>query len=111
MKVWSRGLGKVELGFNLKEVAVKFEEDNFVIRGKTQPPVVWEFMIRIDASEPMLLAKLLMNKPGMKLFFRWLRYKLFDRKSLKKRFAEAIKTGTVAKPTVAVAKPVPPRKD
>jgi hypothetical protein len=98
VRVWSKGLGRVELAINLDKVDVDFNDGYYIIKGVTEPPVVWNYYILISESEVMTMLKLASKKEAFRLFLRWLKYRLFNRKKLKERFIEATTTRTAIKP-------------
>jgi hypothetical protein len=100
MRVWSKGLGRVELGFDLTKVKVEFVDNQLVLSGKTEPPVSWDFVIKVDVSEAWLLGMVGIKKPGLNLFSRYLYYKAMKRKMLRERFVDAKKTRTGVSPQV-----------
>ncbi len=98
MRVWSKGLGRVELGFDMSKMKVEFVDNQLILSGKTEPPVSWDFVIKMDVSEAWMLGKVGVKNPGPKYFGRYLYYKLTKRKMLKERLAEAKKTRTGVAP-------------
>ena len=52
MKVWSKGLGKVELIFELEKYWVEVENDEdgektYCVKGAIDEPLMWEFVITL----------------------------------------------------------------
>ncbi|MCP4750365.1 MAG: hypothetical protein GY866_05705 [Proteobacteria bacterium] len=97
MRMWSKGLGKIELEVDFSHYKVVTEEENTVIKGITEHPIKWNFTITLEKEDiPGLLNVLF--KPGTLLFlianiktvfrfvfeklFRRHRYYEFDRKNL-----------------------------
>jgi hypothetical protein len=58
MRVWSRGLGKMTLELDLKDVKPSLERDRLVLRGKIGPPVNWDFWIKISEGDVPSFVKL-----------------------------------------------------
>ena len=108
MRVWSRGLGRVELGFDLTKVVKEFNNNELTLSGKTEPPVSWDFEIKMDVSEVWLLTKLAASKPGLRLFSKYMEYKVTNRKILKERYQEAKKTRTGVQVKIKTPPPRPP---
>ena len=51
MRMWSKGLGKMELVVDFRNYKVVAEEDEAVIKGITNEPVKWEFTARIGKDD------------------------------------------------------------
>jgi hypothetical protein len=55
MKVWSKGLGKVELIFELENYWVEKEDEDgetlYCVKGTIDEPVVWEFVITMTKED------------------------------------------------------------
>jgi hypothetical protein len=62
MKIWSRGLGKMTLEFDLGSCNVVNEEEELVLKGKVGPPVNWEFWIRINREDVPGFMKVAMRR-------------------------------------------------
>jgi len=86
MRMWSEGLGKMELVVDFSHYKVVTEEDDTVIQGITEEPVRWEFAARFRKDDIPGLLNILF-KPGTLLFllenvtflFRFVFEKLFMR--------------------------------
>jgi len=98
MRVWSRGLGRVELAADLKKVKVIADGKTLYIVGRTEPPVSWDFVVRLDVCELWPVIRLMVNKQGGKLFNEYLKLKLFNSNELKEGYKEAVKTRSGIKP-------------
>lgn len=98
MRVWSRGLGRVELGFDLRKVKVEYVDNQMILSGKTEPPASWDFVIKLDVSETFLLGKVAASRSGVSLFSHYLKYKTLNRRMLRERMTEATKTKTGVQP-------------
>lgn len=90
----------MELGFDLTKVKIDFVENELVISGKTEPPVSWDFMIKMDVSEAWKLGRIGLSKPGVTLFSKYIGYKAVKRKMLNERYQNAKKTRTGVQPQV-----------
>jgi hypothetical protein len=103
MRVWSRGLGRVELAMDVKKVVTVFDGKALYLTGRTEPPVGWDFVVIIGPSEAGALVKLMLQyKVG--LFFRkFLRLKATHRKQLAADYAVAVRTRTGVKPDIEYA--------
>ncbi len=93
MRMWSRGLGKENLGLSLDEADVKTLDEalagmpeaarerlvanlngskgtGLTVTGKISPPVGWEYVIVINKKDVIsLLRKMIFNRKSLKLFF------------------------------------------
>jgi hypothetical protein len=74
MKVWSKGLGKVELIFELENYWVekqKGEDGDMVyyVKGTIQEPVVWEFVITMTKEDVPGLMKMALDWKILSMFF------------------------------------------
>lgn len=98
MRVWSRGLGRVELGFDLRKTKIEFADNELILSGKTEPPAAWDFVVKIDVSEAWLLGKIGIGRSGLSLFSKYLELKTINRKLLKERLTKAVKTRTGVEP-------------
>jgi hypothetical protein len=103
MRVWSRGLGRVELAMDVKKVVTVFDGKALYLTGRTEPPVGWDFVVIIGPSEAGALVKLMLQyKVG--LFFRkFLRLKATRRQQLASDYAVAVRTRTGVKPDIEYA--------
>ena len=86
MKMWSQGLGKMELVVDFCHYAVVKEDDDTVIKGITDEPVQWEFTARFNGDDiPGLLnmffkrETLLFVLKNMKVLLQFAFEKLFMR--------------------------------
>ncbi|MFQ5762571.1 MAG: hypothetical protein ACE5PO_06020 [Candidatus Bathyarchaeia archaeon] len=79
MKVRSKGLGKMELEFNMGAVRVTRENGQLIVQGKTVAPVVWDFRITVTEEELPHLMKLATCKKSTGFFIRWLCNRSIDR--------------------------------
>jgi len=98
LRVWSRGLGKVELAIDLKKAHIVYERKKIYIMGKTEPPVSWDFVMSVDAAEVGRLVRAFGNKQGIQLIGQYAKMRLFSPKELKTRYVEATKTRTGVRP-------------
>jgi hypothetical protein len=108
--VWSRGLGRVELGIDLRKARVYCDGSHFFITGKTEPPVTWDFVMRISVSEAWIIAKILLSGAVRKYILGYLSRRLFNRKVLKEELDNAVKTRTGIRPEVEYAVVLKPEK-
>jgi len=86
MRMWSQGLGKMELVIDFCHYAVVQEDDDTVIKGITNEPVEWEFTARFDRDDiPGLLNMFFKRETltfalkNIKYLFRFVFEKLFMR--------------------------------
>lgn len=98
MKVWSRGLGRVELAIDLKKAGIIFDGKRLFIVGKTEPPVSWEFVMSADASEFWCLARTVLNRRGIRFILKYMFLKLLRPGDFKERYADATRCRTGLKP-------------
>jgi len=98
MRVWSRGLGRVELAADLKRVKVVYDGGTLFIVGKSEPPVSWDFVVSIDSSELWRVSRVVLNRHGVGFTSKYLRMRLFDRRKLSADLARATVTRTGIKP-------------
>jgi len=98
MRVWSRGLGRVELAADLKRVKVVYDGGTLFIVGKSEPPVSWDFVVSIDSSELWRVSRVVLNRHGVGFTSKYLRMRLFDRKKLSADLARATVPRTGIKP-------------
>lgn len=103
MRVWSRGLGRVELAADLKKVRIIYDGKSMYLTGKTEAPLGWDFVVVIDSTELWPMAKLVSNGKGLKFLSRWLKLRLFDHKALKEGYNKATKTRSGVKPDIEYA--------
>jgi len=73
MKVWSKGLGKVELIFELEEYWVEKEkgEDGdtiYYVKGTIKEPVVWEFIITMTKEDIPGLMMMALDRKILSMF-------------------------------------------
>lgn len=94
MKMWSRGLGRVELAVDLRKTEIIYHNKKLYVVGKTEPPASWEFVITIDAAEVWRLVGVILNKKGLNLIVENIKMEISNRKGLKARYNEATKTRT-----------------
>ncbi len=95
MKIWSKGLGRIELIVDLCHYSVDMENNDTVIKGVTNEPVQWNFTITLEENDVPGLLNILF-KPRTLLFvlinfkyaFRFMFEKLFRRN----RYSEIIHT-------------------
>lgn len=66
--------------------------------GKTEPPVSWDFVMSLDASEVWPLAKAMGNKQGLRLFGKYSKMRLLTPGKIKTSYVEATKTRTGVRP-------------
>jgi hypothetical protein len=103
MRVWSRGLGRVELAADLNKVKVMYDGKSLYITGRTEPPVGWDFVVVLNSCELWPIVKAVMNKQGGKFFLKYVKLRATDRKALKENYAEATHTRTGVKPELEYA--------
>jgi hypothetical protein len=82
VRVWSRGLGRVELAADLERVKVIYDGGTLFLVGKSEPPVSWDFVVSLDSAELWKVTRLAFNRPGMGFMLRYFKLRLFDRKQL-----------------------------
>jgi hypothetical protein len=92
LKVWSRGLGRVELAADLEKVRVIHEGDTLFLVGKSEPPVSWDFIVSLDSSELWRIFGLALNRQGLGFSLRYLWLRLFDNKRLVANRIKSTKT-------------------
>ncbi len=73
MKVWSKGLGKVELIFDLHKYWVEIEEDGdgektYCVKGTIDEPVMWEFVITMTKEDIPGLMLMALNWKILRIF-------------------------------------------
>ena len=98
MKVWSRGLGRVELAIDLKKANILFDGNRLFIVGRTEPPVSWEFVMSADTSEFWRLARTVLNRQGIRFILKFMSLRLLRPGENKKKYEEATKCRTGLKP-------------
>ena len=98
MRVWSRGLGRVELAADLKRVKIVYDGGTLFIVGRSEPPVSWDFVVSIDSSELWRVSRVVANRHGAGFTARYLWMRLFNRKKLSADLAKATSTRTGIKP-------------
>ncbi|MEM4281577.1 MAG: hypothetical protein QXH32_01620 [Candidatus Caldarchaeum sp.] len=98
MKVWSRGLGRVELAIDLKKANIVFDGKRLYIVGKTEPPVSWEFVMSADTAEFWRLARTILNRHGIHFILKFIIQRLIKPREHKKSYEEATKCRTGVKP-------------
>ncbi|MDG6922251.1 MAG: 4Fe-4S binding protein, partial [Nitrososphaerota archaeon] len=103
MRVWSKGLGRVELAADLRKVKVIYDGKALLLTGKTEPPVSWEFVVVLSSTELWPMLKLVISNAGRRFVTKWVRLRLFDRAALQEEYKFAIKTRPGAKPEVEYA--------
>jgi hypothetical protein len=74
MKVWSKGLGKVELIFELEKYWLEKKEDEdgemtYCVKGTIQEPVVWEFVITMTKEDIPGLMMMALDWKILSMFF------------------------------------------
>lgn len=70
MKVWSKGLGKLELFADFKNYYTEAENDEVYIKGTITDPVVWDFKITVTREDIPGLTHLILNKNMLKLLLK-----------------------------------------
>ena len=103
LRVWSKGLGRVELAADLKKVRVLYDGNAILLTGKTEPPVSWEFVVVLSSTELWPMMKLVVSNAGRRFFTKWLKLRLFDNKAMAEGYRLAIKTRPGAKPEIEYA--------
>lgn len=103
MRVWSKGLGRVELAADLKKVRILYDGNAILLTGKTEPPVSWEFVVVLSSTELWPMLKLVISNAGMRFASKWLKLRLFNRKAMEEGYKVAIKTRPGAKPEIEYA--------
>lgn len=72
LRIRSKGLGRIELLFDLAKVDISKGNEEVVITGKTQRPVIWDFKITISEREVPSLFKIALSKPVRTLILSYL---------------------------------------
>jgi len=103
VRVWSRGLGRVELAADLRRVKALYEGGTLIIVGKTEPPVSWDFVVSLNSAELWDIAEVVLNRHGLKFVGRYSKLRLLNRKQLRENHAKAIATRTGIKPELEFA--------
>lgn len=103
MRVWSKGLGRVELAADLRKVRIIYDGKSLLLTGKTEPPVSWEFVVVLSSTEMWPMLKLVMSNAGRRFLSKWLKLRLFDRATMQEEYKFAIKTRPGAKPEIEYA--------
>ncbi|MFQ5986612.1 MAG: hypothetical protein ACE5KQ_04580 [Thermoplasmata archaeon] len=98
MRVWSRGLGRVELAADLNTVKTVFDGKNFYIVGRTEPPIGWDFIVRLSPSEMESIMKLMMSRHIGGFLSRFLGLRMRRSTTLAEEFQEATTTRTGVRP-------------
>ena len=112
MRVWSRGLGRVELAMDVQKVVTVFDVNALYLTGRTEPPVGWDFVVIIGPSEAGALVRLLLQYKVGRFFRRFLRLKMTKPKELGEDYKVAVRTRTGVKPDIeyaAILKMAPPK--
>lgn len=103
MRVWSRGLGRVELAMDVRKVVTVFDGKALYLTGRTEPPVGWDFVVIISPSEAGALVRLMLQYKVGLFFRRFLRLKATHRSQLPQDYSVAVRTRTGVKPDVEYA--------
>ncbi len=103
MRVWSRGLGRVELAADLKKVDIAYDGKSLYVTGRTEPPVSWEFVLVLNPCELWPIIKLVMTQEGSKFLGKYLKLRAFNKQQLQENYEEATHTKTGIKPDVQYA--------
>jgi hypothetical protein len=103
MRVWSRGLGRVELAADLKKVDIVYDGKSLYVTGRTEPPVAWEFVVILNPCELWPIMRLVMTKEGGKFLGKYLKLRALDKRQLNENYKEATHTKTGVKPDVQYA--------
>lgn len=103
MRVWSRGLGRVELAADLRRVKAVYEGGTLIIVGKTEPPVSWDFVVSLNPAELWDIAGVVLNRHGLKFMGKYTKLRLLDGKQLRADHAKAIAPRTGIKPELEFA--------
>lgn len=74
MEMWSKGLGRTELGMNpnLCEISKDPNSENLIVYGNVTEPVDWEFKITIRPEDLPGIIKLSLSFPVIKHFIKHL---------------------------------------
>ena len=74
MKVWSKGLGKIELVLDFEKYWVEREKgengDTLYIKGTITDPVVWDFKITMTEEDIPGLMKIALDKEIITMFLK-----------------------------------------
>ncbi|MEW5946234.1 MAG: hypothetical protein AB1742_08555 [bacterium] len=80
MRVWSKGLGNIELILDFEKYRVEREnsgsEEKFFIKGMITDPVVWDFRITMTREDIPGLLHIALNQNIMLMFLKNLRMTL-----------------------------------
>ena len=98
MRVWSRGLGRVELAADIRRAKALYEGGTLIIVGKTEPPVSWDFVVSLNSAELWDIAEVVLNRHGLKFVGRYSKLRFLNRKQLRVDHAKAIAPRTGIKP-------------
>ena len=74
MKLWSKGLGSVELEVDFCHYRVVEEEGDTLIKGVTDDPVQWNFIITLDREDIPGLMNVVFRFRTMGFLLRNLKY-------------------------------------
>jgi hypothetical protein len=51
MKMWSQGLGKIELEVNARSMDIVLEDGQTKVKGVTQAPVEWNYIVTLEKDD------------------------------------------------------------
>jgi len=68
MKVWSKGLGKIELILDFSEYTVRREGEDILIEGVITDPVYWDFRITMSGADVPGLLHVALNRTMIGMF-------------------------------------------
>ncbi len=103
MRVWSRGLGRVELAMDVRKVVTVFDGKALYLTGRTEPPVGWDFVVIIGPSEAGSLVRMMLQYKVGLFFRRFLHLKMTAKQQLAEDYALAVRTRTGVKPDIEYA--------
>jgi len=74
MKIWSKGLGKMELVMDFEKIYVEREEtdegEQIYIKGKITDPVIWDFRITMTEDDIPGLLNVALDKKILAMFLK-----------------------------------------
>ncbi|MGB6442196.1 MAG: hypothetical protein WBF81_02735, partial [Thermoplasmata archaeon] len=103
MRVWSRGLGRVELAMDVRKVVTVFDGKALYLTGRTEPPVGWDFVVIIGPSEAGSLVRMMLQYKVGLFFRRFLHLRMTQKQQLAADYALAVRTRTGVKPDIEYA--------
>lgn len=70
MKLWSKGLGSMEICMDFKRYGVVKEKDEVHIKGTITEPVIWNFVITFTQDDIPGLIKIALDKRILWMFIK-----------------------------------------